>query len=321
MKIKDKLFLGFGVYILFASILGFLSYKELDSIKRRLSLVEKADDITNILLEIRRYEKNYLLYKDEESFIALKGYLEILKNDITNINQEIKRMIGQEQHKKMRYNISIYEGLFDRITQNLKKQAALIENLRKEGRTFERRLSGDELKHFLVLRRYEKNLILYEDIENYNKFIGICNLITHHEINKYCSIGTSLFELFREEKDIELKMRLIAREIQLFTEDLSRKERINIDNTVRRAKNLLIYAIIGILFFGMIVNVMLAKGISEPIRRLERITKKMAMGDMSEHLKISGNDEIASLAASFGDDAGEIKRHLAFLRVYYKNSP
>ena len=47
MKIRDKLFFGFGLYILLAVILGFFAYKELRTIGTRLTLVETADDITN----------------------------------------------------------------------------------------------------------------------------------------------------------------------------------------------------------------------------------------------------------------------------------
>ncbi len=75
MKIRDKLFLGFGLYILLAVVLGFFAYKELRTISTRLVLVETADDITNTILEVRRYEKNFLLFKDSASFEELKQYL------------------------------------------------------------------------------------------------------------------------------------------------------------------------------------------------------------------------------------------------------
>jgi len=57
MKIRDKLLLGFGFYILFAVVCGFFAYKNLSTITTRLKLVEVADDITNTILEVRRYEK------------------------------------------------------------------------------------------------------------------------------------------------------------------------------------------------------------------------------------------------------------------------
>ncbi len=78
MKIRDKLFLGFGLYILLAVILGFFAYKDLRTIAPQLILVETADDITNTILEVRRYEKNFLLFKDRESLEELQKYLGVL---------------------------------------------------------------------------------------------------------------------------------------------------------------------------------------------------------------------------------------------------
>ncbi len=49
----------------------------------------------------------------------------------------------------------------------------------------------------------------------------------------------------------------------------------------------------------MIINIKLATSIANPIRRLEKMTKKVAKGDFSEAIKVTGKDEIASLELSF----------------------
>jgi hypothetical protein len=67
MKIRGKLFLGFSLYIFLAGVFAFLSYRELAAISNRLRFLEMADDVTITMLEVRRYEKNFLLYKDKES--------------------------------------------------------------------------------------------------------------------------------------------------------------------------------------------------------------------------------------------------------------
>ena len=94
MKIRDKLLLGFGFYMLFAVISGLIAYKDLRRITVRLSLVELADDITNNILEIRRHAKNYLLYKDATSLKEFQEYLDSLKKYLENQQDEIVREIG-----------------------------------------------------------------------------------------------------------------------------------------------------------------------------------------------------------------------------------
>src|SRR5512143_1618820 len=101
MKIREKLFLGFGLYILLAVVLGFFAYKDLGTIGRHLMHVETADDLTSSLLEVRRYEKNYLLYKDQASVVELRKYLAELSDAAGRIRTEIIGNIGEEHYNEL----------------------------------------------------------------------------------------------------------------------------------------------------------------------------------------------------------------------------
>jgi len=131
MKIREKLFLGFGLYLVFAVAFGALAYKDLNMISTHLLHVETADDITNTLLEIRRYEKNYLLYGDDGSLEEIGMYLTLLKDAIAKIREEIARNIGEEHGAKMMLSITEYE---ERIG-GLGKVRSELERLRREGRS------------------------------------------------------------------------------------------------------------------------------------------------------------------------------------------
>ena len=78
MKIRDKLLLGFGLYILISLIFGSFAYRALRMISTKLVLVETADDITNAVLEARRHEKNYLLYRDKKNLAEIQKQLALL---------------------------------------------------------------------------------------------------------------------------------------------------------------------------------------------------------------------------------------------------
>lgn len=302
MKIRDKLLFAFSFYVLFTVFFGFLSIKELSSIRFKLFIIETADDITNNLLEIRRYEKNFLLYKQDSDYMTVKKYLEILKNNIHAFRLEVIEHIGVDSYQKMKEDIKEYEIIFEKVYENLKKQTDLITEIRSRGREIEQILMGDDLKTFFVLRRYEKNLILYKDYASYSTFARMCSvkeLNMYTEVKRYCDMGKSLYELFRVEQNDEIKMRLKAREIESFTDAFSKKERASIEASIKKAINFLLYALLIILLIGAAVNIKLAKGISVPLKRLEEITKRIAAGDFSHSLKINGKDEITSLAVSF----------------------
>jgi signal transduction histidine kinase len=232
MTIRDKLFFGFGLYILLACVLGFFAYRELRTIGTRLALVEIADDITNTILEVRRYEKNFLLYKDRENFQELQRYLDKLKQDIDNIEAEIIAQMGNDNYAMIQRDIAKYELLVNGI------------------------------------------------------------------------VGRA------PSKDDEEQMRLTAREIQSFTQNLSKKERFNINTTLRTSITLLLVGLVLIVTLGTVVNIKLATSIAAPIRTLEKISKKMAQGDFSERITVKGKDEIASLGVAFNQMEERLKNAL-----------
>jgi signal transduction histidine kinase len=302
MKIRDKLFLGFGLYILLAVILGFFSYKELRTISTRLVLVETADDITNVILEVRRYEKNFLLFKDRASLGELQKYLDTLKRNIDDIKAEIIHEIGSDKAGMMKKAIADYEGLIHLIADNFAAQQEQESLIRAKGRTAERMLGPGELQAFLLLRRYEKNIMLYRNQDAYAVFkrtFDATALVSHPEIRSYQILVAGLYALYEAEKTAIEKMRLTARDIQAFTQNLSKKERSDIATTISMAINLKVITLVLLLIIGTIINIKLATSIATPIRDLERITKKITRGDFSETIEVKGNDETSSLAASF----------------------
>lgn len=302
MKIRDKLFVGFGLYIFLLAILGFFAYKELRTISLRLVLVETADDITNTILEVRRYEKNFLLFKDRESLGELQKYLSTLKKTIDDIKAEIAREIGSEDSSMMKQTIAEYERLVGTIAANYTSQEQLEELVRVKGRNVERAIGNRALQSFLVLRRHEKNIMLYKNQEAYVNFMRTAEhptLASNSVIREYRALITRLYSLYGAEKEAIEKMRVTARDIQSFTQNLSKKERVSIATTIKMSITLLVVALALVVIFGTIINIKLANSIASPLRTLEKITKKIAQGDFSESIEVKGKDELASLEASF----------------------
>ena len=302
MKIRDKFFLVFGLYILFTVIFGFFAYRELRTISTRLLLVERADDITNTILEVRRYEKNFLLFKDQESFEELLKYLGIFKNNIDTVKAEIAVEIDSRNAAMMKQSIADYEHLISDVAGKFAEQKELEEQARAKGRKAERTLVNRELELFLVLRRYEKNVMLYKNRDSYADFrrsFESSSLLSHPDIQDYQALVTKLYLLYDAEKDTIEKIRMAARSIQSFTQNLSKHERLNIDATIARAITLLVIALVVIIIVGTIINIRLATSITTPIRAIEKITKKIAQGDFSESVNVKGKNELSSLEASF----------------------
>lgn len=62
LNIRQKVALIFGASILVIALIASYSYYNLQTIELKQQIVEMANDLREIILEIRRYEKNYLLY-------------------------------------------------------------------------------------------------------------------------------------------------------------------------------------------------------------------------------------------------------------------
>ncbi len=166
MKIRHKLFLGFGLYILLAAVGGAFSYRELRTMTTRLTLVEVADDTTNTILEVRRFEKNFLLYRDRNSLDELKRYLGTLKRDVRNISAEIKKEIGPDNYTMMKNAIAEYESLIDRVALNYgsPEEKDLVERLRMRAREIQsltEDLSKRERANISEMLRMSMNILLF----------------------------------------------------------------------------------------------------------------------------------------------------------------
>ena len=313
MKIRDKLFFSFGLYILLAVILGFFAYKDLRTISTKLVLVETADDITNTILEVRRYEKNFLLFKDSENLAELQKYLGVLKNSIAAIQTEIVLEIGSDNYTMMKAAIAEYERLVTAIAENYTTQEEQEALVRKRGQQTELAVTGAELQSLLVLRRYEKNVMLYRNKEVYDVFkrtYDASPLSSHSEVKHYQATVARLYDLYEEEKQSLDKMRLKAREIQAFTQNLSKKERADIATTIKMSINLQVLALALIVVVGIVINIKLATSIATPIRTLEKISRKIAEGDFSEHIEVKGKDELSSLETAFNQMEDRLKNAL-----------
>lgn len=146
-NLKFKIMFIVGCYILGILSMGYISYDHLRTTEEKTGLLELAYDLNNIILEVRRYEKNFLLYYKEEALHENKRYLEqaietkktILdrggKLKIAPMLKEIDTQISAYQEsmeklsaQKVTYTAE-YKLLVDRLRDQGKKMTELSEQL------------------------------------------------------------------------------------------------------------------------------------------------------------------------------------------------
>ena len=60
MNIRRRVLLGMLLSVFAVGLIGTVSYHSLAQIERKMGFVEVIDDLGNTILEIRRYEKNFM---------------------------------------------------------------------------------------------------------------------------------------------------------------------------------------------------------------------------------------------------------------------
>ena len=141
-RIRRRIIQAFLFCVLGVLIFAGLSFQTHREIGRHLKLVELADDLVNNILEIRRFEKNFFLYKKPDSLREARAYL--LRVDQLCRRQEagILKLTRGPQLQQFHQTLKQYQETFKQIEALMQETARgpqspdlmpLEENLRNLG--------------------------------------------------------------------------------------------------------------------------------------------------------------------------------------------
>jgi two-component system NtrC family sensor kinase len=134
--IRGKIISFFVLCLAFPGLLTLLYYENAFSLRRKIYIIERFDDLFNDVLELRRYEKNFLFYRDTSSLEEGLVYLKRVDNDYEILKEDISGIIGTDESLAFGHNLTLYNQILDDII-GLKSAAgssALEEKLRTEGK-------------------------------------------------------------------------------------------------------------------------------------------------------------------------------------------
>jgi len=115
LNIRQKITVGMVICVLFVGITGTISYRHLYMIETKQHIVEIADDLSNIILEIRRYEKNYLLYGAEEDLKENREYIQKGMQTAEKITPELIKLKRSSEIKQLHEKLIAYSRLMDQM--------------------------------------------------------------------------------------------------------------------------------------------------------------------------------------------------------------
>ena len=170
LNLRQKIILGISLFFVAVAVVGLLSYRNLRVMEKKIRFVEIADDLQNIVLEIRRYEKNFFLYGFSEvgALAENKRYIGIALSTLGKFSPELKDLEGAPKIGVLKEALEDYGKLIDEIrrvaiSQDVSSMEALQEALREKGKTLVT-LSEDLVKFerervMMILERLYSHLI------------------------------------------------------------------------------------------------------------------------------------------------------------------
>jgi two-component system NtrC family sensor kinase len=124
------------VCLFFIGVLTLLYYENIFSLEKELIIVEHFDDLLNNILELRRYEKNFILTRDIESMHETIFYLFRVEDASIRLAKSIKRVVDQEGYEKLGDEVYGYKRSLEKIADISKQGTGQIDvvEIREKGK-------------------------------------------------------------------------------------------------------------------------------------------------------------------------------------------
>ncbi len=90
LNLRTKLIIGFTAFLIVSSLINLIFFRDFDSFQKNVKMLTHASNLSNLCLEIRRYEKNYIIKKQVEDFNIATGFIEKAFDYIENIGDDIE---------------------------------------------------------------------------------------------------------------------------------------------------------------------------------------------------------------------------------------
>jgi two-component system NtrC family sensor kinase len=93
-----------------------MNFWNVSSVKKRLLIVENYDDLFNNILEVRRYEKNFILYKDVSNLRESLEYLDKAEDLANQLSFNISEIVGSNAFQRFISLLHDYRQIIARYT-------------------------------------------------------------------------------------------------------------------------------------------------------------------------------------------------------------
>lgn len=301
------------------AIMLILFYIELRGLKGeyfdQIKIIQSIDDINIDFLEVRRYEKNVLLYREEGINIAkYHEYIDRLKREIINLKGEIINLMGEEVFNDIIVKLNTYKELFEMLNSNIDLRVKLLSQIRVLGREIEHG-SKDKMTVF-DLRRIEKNYLIYKESNILDDLQSIVTTLKTNQprlrikLDQYLKNMQDFVSMETAQTDILLKMRNSARDIELKFNNFSKSKRSILNLALHKSEILFIVTAILIIVLTILIGGLFARKIVKDLKEIEQSLDSIVKDDFSfRELTIHDSMELESFNENYNKKLRKLKKN------------
>jgi signal transduction histidine kinase len=111
--IRSRIIAVFSLGVALLLVATTITYLSIFSLSDKLHIIESYDDLFNNILEVRRYEKNFVLYQDALSLKESIVYLDKVRDLSNTLATNISIIVGGDEFSRFRNTLSDYQRLIE----------------------------------------------------------------------------------------------------------------------------------------------------------------------------------------------------------------
>ncbi len=302
LKLWQQVNLSLLLPLFIASLIILYAVYNLGTISKRVDFIETADDININLLELRRYEKNILLFREEENVRKFHEYLGKLDLKVREAEKQIVEGINRLNYKPLLKEIETYGEAAHKLMSSMESEQRLLESIRPLGRLIETTALRKEMA--LELRRHEKNYIIYKERSAVDKLhIRAKEMVAGQPalslpLTQYGKVFDSLIQNEAVKEDLIEQLRRSGRGIEKITLEFSQKKRKAIDSTIAASRKMLLASFLFLVATTTVVACLFSMNVVRTLKTMEMSFARLKNGDFAYGLNI-GDDKAPAEILSF----------------------
>jgi len=117
LNLRQKVVLGTAFCVAIIAIISILSFRNLVEIEKKVHLVEIATDLSSTILEIRRYEKNFLLYGQFENLEENLSFVQHAFAVLASLPSQAQNLKGYVYLEQIGKELLAYKNIVIKIRQ------------------------------------------------------------------------------------------------------------------------------------------------------------------------------------------------------------